>query len=117
MNWSLRARTNYNTPFSGVSSVNSESVDTLQQGVFLNTQQSIQEQNYAFYEVLYINDKSTIGGQLSTGNFAGIKTMVKSMITNMVQNLLNLGKSIMDLVLYFKPEALVLLIKGLVFFL
>ena len=44
MNWSLRARTNYNTPFSGVSSVNSESVDTLQQGVFLNTQQSIQEQ-------------------------------------------------------------------------
>ena len=61
----------------------------------------------------YINDKSTIGGQLSTGNFAGIKTMVKSMITSMVQNLLNLGKSIMDLVLYFKPEALVLLIKGI----
>lgn len=61
----------------------------------------------------YINDKSTIGGQLSTGNFAGIKTMVKSMITNMVQNLLNLGKSIMDLVTYFKPEALLLLIKGI----
>ena len=61
----------------------------------------------------YVNDKSTIGGQLSTGNFAGIKTMVKSMITDMVQNLLNLGKSIMDLVLYFKPEALSKLIKDM----
>ena len=50
MNWSLRARTNYNTPFSGVSSVNSESIDTLQQGVFLNTQQSIQEQNFFYWD-------------------------------------------------------------------
>ena len=65
----------------------------------------------------YVNDKSTIGGQLSAGNsagnFVGIKTMIKSMITDMVQNLINLGKSIMDLALYFKPEALSKLVKDM----
>ena len=61
----------------------------------------------------YISDKSSIGGQLSTGNFAGIKNQIKSMLTNTVQNLLNLGKSIMDLVVSFKPEALLNQIKDM----
>ena len=64
MNWSLRARTNYNTPFSGVSSVNSESVDTLQQGVCLNTQQSIQEQNFFYWD----GEKQDALGFFNTGS-------------------------------------------------
>ena len=49
MNWSLKARTNHITPFDG-SGITSESIDTLQQGVFLNSNVSEQEQNFFYWD-------------------------------------------------------------------
>ena len=89
-------------------------------GVFDTEERALQEMTkelFKTYQVSVADNKDSIYMSITprtpTNNFAGIKTMVKSMITDMVQNLLNLGKSIMDLVLYFKPEALSKLIKDM----
>jgi len=89
-------------------------------GVFETEERALQEmakELFKTYQVSIAENKDSIYMSITprtpTNNFAGIKTMIKSIITDMVQNLINLGKSIMELALYFKPEALSKLVKDM----